>query len=409
MSRRRPAGRSGINPVAWPSRSRLIVAALLGVVAALGAGAISTGLMAARIQPVQALALYPGLEPAAVRRADELLATARLKPDNRQKAEIRKLSLTAIRSTALTPRALRQLAMVTDDKAQATRLVSLSVQLSRRDPMALLMRAERTLSTGNVVAALDDLDRALRVSRRAGPTVFPLILGAGTTPQARDQLRILLAKDPPWGEALVSWSVDNPRTLPALAPLLSAFPDGSRSLAPGLGQQVVDQLAVQRQYAQAFAAYDAFASAPQNPSDMLREALRPIDWALIDNYEISARPTGEGRDVELRADGHRAGDVARLLTRFQPGPHRLTLRLAEAEGAGEISASVVCLTGQAERPVAQRTVPMRGPGLVLDVTVPNEGCPFQLTQISIAAADEDASVIIRAASYGALSGTRGTD
>jgi hypothetical protein len=313
-------------------------------------------------------------------------------------ASLRHLALDGLRGTTLDSGGLRQLAILERDPARRKALLDLALSISRRDAVAILQSSEFALRSNDFDSALDGYDRALRVSPRAGQAVFPVLLAASRFPELRTKLRALLRRDPVWGEDLVRYAIAHPELLPFLSGVVGGLPRGAAGLDKGYGDPIIDPLAVQRRYPEAFAAYAAFSPRPQDPRDPFRGGFPPIDWSLIDEYETSARPLGGPADgIELHAGVSRAGEVARLLTQLAPGPHRLRLKIDTVEGqGGRITATVMCLDGPRERVFAHQASPL-APGTVrLAVSVPARACGYQWVLLSLAAEDQELTALWRA-------------
>ena len=319
----------------------------------------------------------------------------------RDEAAIKAHAMTALRSSPLSSSSLRQLAFFEDDLAQRRRLLDLAERITRRDVLATLHRAELNLRENDVEGGLADLDRSLVVSNTVDSAVFPLLLGAvGASEQLADAVRERLSLEPPWSERLMRWAIANPAYLPILSEVLPAFPANSPARAPGFGQQVVDQLASQRQFPAAFAAYRTFENKDPNLATMTGGNYPPIDWKLVDNFDTGARPFGEGQ-VEVFANPGRSGEFAQVLTNFPPGARRLALRLDETLGSGGVLRfAAVCLSGRTERIVSELEVPLRDGAAVFTFPVPAAGCPFQRLTLGIEGGSEPAGALIRSVSFG---------
>lgn len=306
-----------------------------------------------------------------------------------------------MRSSPLSSASLRQLAFFDDDVAQRRRLLDLANQVTRRDILATLHRAELKLRQNDVEGGLADLDQALVVSNTVDSAVFPLLLGAvGANEQLAGAVRERLSREPPWSERMMRWAIANPAYLPILPKVLDAFPARSPARSPGYGQQVVDLLASQRRFPEAFAAYRAFQSEGPDLSNMTRSAYTPIDWKLVDSFDTGARPFDEGQ-VEIFANPGRTGEFAQVLTNFPGGARRLDLRLHETLGnAGVLHFAAVCLSGRTERIASEREAPLRNGVASFPFSIPASGCPFQRLTLRIEGGTEAAAALIRSVSFG---------
>lgn len=395
--------RAGTASAPWPSHTRLLVAGVAGFALAAAAAAFSLALVVQRSQPLLALALVPLLPKAAARAADlELAKAGSAGPKGARAQRIRQFAREVLEASPLSSAGLRQLAQLERDPARRQALYDLAIEVTRRDPIALIQASEYYLRTNRLDPALHNFDRALRVSSDTDPMVFAALLSTTGDPQVRAKLRNLVARNPVWSERLVQWSLQNPASLQGLSRIVGALPKGAVALDPGYGQGIIDQLAVQRQYAEAFAVYAAYARSQPNPANFAAGKFRPIDWSLNDNYESGARPLGGADDgVELFAESSRVGEAARLLVQSRPGARSLVLRANEVEGqGGAVGLDVVCLQGPSERRLATLTSPLRAGVMRFTYSVPASDCPYHWLRLSIGAGDVAARAVVERVELG---------
>jgi hypothetical protein len=185
-----------------------------------------------------------------------------------------------------------------------------------------------------------------------------------------------------------------------LSRVVGALPKGSVARAPGYGQSIVSRLAAQRQPAEAFTAYAAYSPAPRF-ADLDRTTFPPIDWQLTDDYETGGRPIADGRPgFDLFAERGKAGPAVARLLALEPGRYRLSLRQADVEGRGsQLRLALSCLVNQRERELASTALPIATGTQAAAFAIP-AGCPYQWLRIAIAAGDEPARTVIRAAELG---------
>lgn len=412
-----PSGRGG----QWVRRLFVCAGALVG----LYAGALGFAVLNDTTNPYIALRLHAGLPQATERAADlrlfsvgqqaldaigktprgvlppSLTSGIGLELPDRDEAAVKAYARAALRSSPLSSASLRQLAFFEDDPKQRGRLLDLANQVTRRDILATLHRAELKLRQNDVEGGLADLDQSLVVSTTVDSVVFPLLLGTvAANEQLAGAVRERLSREPPWSERMMRWAIANPSYLSTLTKVLDAFPAHSAARSPGFGQQVVDLLASQRQFPEAFTAYRAFNSAGPDLSNMTRSAYEPIDWKLVDNFDTGARPFDEGQ-VEISANPGRTGEFAQVVTNFPAGTRRLSLRLNETLGrGGMMHFAAVCLFGRTERIASERESPLRNGIVAFPFSIPTSGCPFQRLTLRIEGGTEAASALIRSVSFG---------
>ena len=391
---RRARAKAGDPASALPPIRVLAIAAIAGLALAAASAAFSLALVSESSNPYLAVRLVPWLPKAQARIGDLIFATSKGKPTSTQARAMRERARNALAATPLNSSALRQLAVTGPRRKE---LLDLAIAVSRRDVLADIQRSEFDIRRNDADATLAGLDRALRVSPQVAPLVFPVLLGATDNPVLLGKIRAMLSRGPIWSERLVAWAGENPAVLGRLSRVVGALPKGSVARAPGYGQSIVAKLADQRQPAQAFAAYAAY-SPPPRFADLDRTTFPPIDWQLTDDYETGGRPIADGRPgFDLFAERGKAGPAAARLLALGPGRYRLSLRQADIEGrGGELRIGLSCLVDQRERALATTALPIAAGTREASFAVP-AGCPYQWLRIAIAAGDEPARTVIRAA------------
>lgn len=397
-----------------------------GIAVAAYAAAFSFGVVYDARNPVAAMAATGGLPGAGTRLGDlrialamqrimranggtegalaspppAMLTAAGFQLSARENADVGNLAREVLRMTPLSSGALRQLALVEQDLDRRERLLRLAHAVSRRDVSATLQLADVQFRKGQITPALSGLNRALIVSSLLDQTVFPLLANAATDPGGAEQLRSLLRRDPEWAERLIRWAIANPATLAPLSAVVGDIPEGSPARQQGLGQQMVDLLTVQRRYAEAFAVQRAYGSSAPSIADLTTGLFPPLNWQLIDNYDSGSRPFGENV-LEVFGNPGRQGDFAQIITRLEPGSHRLSLRIDETMGRGaELRFAAMCAGPQADRTVAERTAPLADGTAAFSFEIPASGCQLQRLVLRIAADNDSAGALIRSASLG---------
>lgn len=413
MARQAAPGKraGGLARRSLPSK-RTLMALAGGVPLALYAGWFAASVVFATANPAFASLVRPLVTPASSQTADLLLFKAGqessaeneaalkrgvlppsvitgigLKLDAGTRQAVRDTALATLRASPLSSPSVRQLAFLDPDQGQKIAKLELARQITRRDVLATLQMAELQLRRNEVSAGLASLDRALTVSRSVDAAVFPILLGVATTPQARTDVRGMIARNGDWSERMVRWSLANPATVPALAQVIDSIPAGSPARTAGYGQQMIDILAGQGQWNAAFAAYRAYSPRAQNVSDLQRGIFTPLDWRLVDDYDTGGRLTPKG--WEIFASPGRQGRFAEIVLRASPGPHRIAVDIAQLRGSGgRLTFEASCLAGTAVLPGTSSDIPLAQGRATFAFAVPAGSCQAQRITLGIVAENE---------------------
>lgn len=323
-------------------------------------------------------------------------AAVRLNPADRDR--VRNLARSALQASPLSSPALRQLAYLESEQARKIELLELAEAVEKRDVSTNLQLAEMRLRNNDLRAALTGFDRSLTVSSRADAVVFPLLVnGMNTDPTIRSQVGALVAGGDDWVERMVRWGIDNPTSLPALSLVLDRLPARSEARALGFGQQMVDLLANQNAWEAAFRVYAVYSQRPQDPSDLTRGSLAPLDWRLIDDFDAGSRPFGDG--IEIFANAARQGALAEIVTRLAPGPHQLSITLDQASGQGAmLGFRIDCLAARGGAGSSDTRKPLKDGLAVFAFEVPRSGCVYQRLSLELMAESEQAGAVVTRAS-----------
>lgn len=319
-------------------------------------------------------------------------------PETRQGVEGRALS--ALRSTAYSSAALRQLALFEPEPARKAALLALSQRVSRRDPIAAAQLAQHHLASGRPALGLAALDRALSVSRALDSAIFPLLLEAAQSPELKAPFAAMLRRDPVWAERLALFARSDSERAARFARIAHLFPESSSVRGVEHGSRLVDLLANARRPEEALIAYTAFSPAAPDASAFGTRPLAPVDWRLIDGGDVGARllgrdDAGQGATAVITAKAGRSGEIAQLLADLSPGRHELVLTYGEVEGArARLSLEQSCIADGQEWTNARVSAGVDGAGSQLAFDVP-PGCPFQLLRLRIDAPAQAVRAIVR--------------
>ena len=118
-----------------------------------------------------------------------------------ESAQIRSWAELALRNDPLNARALRilgQLAQRNSDEAHADALMQAAARRSIHESLAVYWMIRKSYEDGDYRAALHYADTLLRTRTNALELVMPMFAKMAETPQAGDELKQLLAENPPW-------------------------------------------------------------------------------------------------------------------------------------------------------------------------------------------------------------------
>ena len=116
-------------------------------------------------------------------------------------AQIRSWAELALRNDPLNARALRilgQLAQRNSDEARADALMQAAARRSIHESLAVYWMIRKSYEDGDYRAALHYADTLLRTRTNALELLMPMFAKMAETPQASDELKQLLAENPPW-------------------------------------------------------------------------------------------------------------------------------------------------------------------------------------------------------------------
>lgn len=186
----------------------LIAAGCLGLAAVAALDATANVVRASNPGVAARVAPWDGLSPGV--QADRLVAGAA--GGRFPVAKVRALARTSIADEPINPRAIRLLGYAADaggDAVAARRLVNLAAGLSRRDLWAQLWLIEDAVRKGDVNAALDHYDVALRSEPESGQLLFPVLTNALSDPALQTALAQRIRANPPWLANFMSYAVSN--------------------------------------------------------------------------------------------------------------------------------------------------------------------------------------------------------
>jgi tetratricopeptide (TPR) repeat protein len=291
-------------------------------------------------------------------------------------------------------RVLGNVAGLKRDRNRQQAMMNLAVMHAPRDVAARAWSAQIALEQGDAATAVRHYDRMLRVAPAQLPSVFPVLMGLVSIPEARAALVSTLATHPPWRAEFLrdaAAGLPNSDDVSALFGQLRA--EGGLSAderADYLGRLVKD-----RRWDQAFVAWAgglsaqrlANVSAPMNGGfEDPSPASGPFDWLITRRPGVDAAvtvlPDGSGHALRLEFQGQRSEfrDVRQLLLLPAARGYRLEWRsrFDGLETARGLRWTVTCADGPAGQvlatPPTSGTQPWRKSAAVFDVP---PDCPAQ--------------------------------
>lgn len=250
----------------------------------------------------------------------------------------------ALRQEPISPPALSALAIdaqLGDHALKARQLLALSNSLSRRDLATRLLLIENAVSEDNVEGALYHYDIALRTSRAAPDTLFPVLNAAISDPAIVRSLSGVLADRPPWGEAFIRYTLSNSANLLATNSLFIALSGRRVPIPNDIKSSHVNALARGNEVAEAWSYYRSMrgniSRTRSRDVDFSAQYSEPtvFDWMPIMNDSgviASIRATEpRGGVFEFKTASTVGGIVLEQMQRLPTGRYRLTGHASEID------------------------------------------------------------------------------
>ncbi len=341
-----------------------------------------------QVDPTQQLAWHANDPDAPLALAEQQLAAG-------QNVDAAASARTVLAHEPLQGRAFAILAAAVDaagDRAGAARLYAIAERRAPRDVSTRAWLTQRDLEQGDYAAAMQQIDKLLRLAPERGPALYPVLAQLVAVPRFADALANTLRADPPWRPAMIA-AFRNPKTgdPDATSAILQAL-QKQGGLTPDEYRSWLDSLITSGRWGEAYARW---ATDVPKPGGRL---------PLVYNGDFAGVPSGIGFDWHLpRTPG--------VMVQFEPVPgapgQAAHMRfLDQMAGSGGLEQPMVLFPGNWRlsmrvRPVAldsalglQWIIVCAGPGGVIartdpingsqdwtdagvDFTVPSSGCPGQ--------------------------------
>jgi hypothetical protein len=322
---------------------------------------------------------------------------------------------TALLGQAISPRGLRQLALIADAKgktAEARALMVLSTKLSRRDFVAQLWLIEDGVRSDDIVSTMKHYDVALRTSAESAAILNPILSAALVDDDVQRAFAPYFRANPPWLASFLSFAINGgtPPTAMAQTILRGGGIPSDVNYRPFHGQ-LLQQLAAKGAFTEAFQYYlrldGAFQRLPTSTTfekATIDPEFAPLTWQLQSSPGVEAlfEPAGKNGAQQLHVivnSGERAPTVRKLMG-LPPGAYRFfqTVKRVRVSNGAAAYWQLLCLQDSGLLPIWRSDID--GSQAVISST-----CKGQYLEFVVAGgADQDgAEVIVQAASFAKLS------
>lgn len=292
-------------------------------------------------------------------------------------------------------------AQMRSDNAEADRLFSYSIALSRRELGPQIWSIEKAVAQGNIDQGLHNYDIAMRASEEARQILFPVLATAIAEPRIRDRLVGLLANEPVWGQPFLQFASTNGGDPAAVVGLLREGTERGLSIAEADRTRVLNRLVARGLMEQAWAYYqtirrNADRSRSRDPNFSLgTDTPSPFDWNVGSTPGLSAAILrgGDGGFLDFAVPAGTRATVVRQVQMLPLGNYQLQGRSRGID--------------QPDRSRPFWTVSCRGGSELARVDVPNSGegaadfsykfsvplgCPVQTLLFVVRASDKISGV-----------------
>lgn len=275
----------------------------------------------------------------------------------------------------------------------ARRFYTYAEALSRRNLQTQIWAIGNEIARDNIPAVLTHYDIALRTSRPAEALLFPTLASAIVDPAIRAALVHTLSRQPPWGDAFISYAISNGADSEATASLLAALSRRGVAISDGASSSVVDALFSAGKTERAWSYYAA-----THPGADRRRSRDPdfestttlpsvFDWTPVNDDSISAaiQPNaGGGGVLTFAAPASIGGVAAQQIELLPPGGYVLTGRTEGIDQADDAHPywTLVCSGGDELGRVELQSSTVANGRFAGRITVP-AGCPVQVLTLNL--------------------------
>lgn len=332
-----------------------------------------------------------------------LFETVDLSPADAREVGI--LSRSGYRKEPLNSEAVRNLALLASsqgERAEATRLMRIAAELTKRDLGTNIWLAGDYARLGDLETSLDMYDQGLRTSARAQELIIPAMIQRLEDPSLVEPLIRLLAKSPPW--MLEFWGVapHHPRAHESLGRIRLALAERRIPVGPVQDRILVQTLASSGNLAAATKLLNLLEPAQVSRTDAVRNAefdhppdYLPFDFQPLFDASLTSEIDDRAGTLRILVFGGGSGLAARQIVALPAPRYRLIAEAAEWEPAqrGLVYFKLAC----AEPGKAAETPPITLEAASLSVAVakPLAGCVHHWLMIYAAPSPgEGASAVV---------------
>lgn len=331
--------------------------------------------------------------------ADALTATA---PSRAVLSQIGSSAKAALRGHALSPRAIRLLAVANASDANVPAqlaLLDLSQKMSRRDFGTQILLIEAGSQSDDIVKTLRHYDIALTTEAKVKETLFPILSTAIEDPAIRRAFALYLLTDRGWVPEFVNYKYDvSPKSTALVEAALLTRGEPVFAEFDNYKQLLFDRAVKAGQTDVARRFYARFKIS--DPANLTSVAFVPVTAAKADaliRWQLFELPyivpqfvrasPDSGYQLSVTASSGARGVVASKLLMLPPGRYKLTVRYGEVALVSGTSAvwSMRCATNDDQPVFWQSDGRLSGDAQQIDVPA---RCGAQVVDLSVSAAGE---------------------
>jgi hypothetical protein len=327
-------------------------------------------------------------------------------PPRQTTEHVRTWAELALHHDPLNARALRILGQLADDAADeegASRLMQAAVHRTNRESVAVYWLMQNSVEKQDYVMALHYADVLLRTRQRFSIHLMPMLAQMAEAKETSDELKRLLAKNPPWRGKFFSALLNNISDARTPLDLLLSIKDTPSPPSPAALHGYLNFLIGYNFYELAHYTWLQFLPPEQlnsagllfNGSFEVVPSGMPFDWMMASGpgvtIDIAARADEDGQHALLMDFGHgrvEFGGITQLIM-LSPGSYQLRGKYkGQITGPRGLEWRVMCAGGQ---------TPLIGKGPMVNgvtpewkdfeflFTVPDDGCGAQHLRLELAA------------------------
>ncbi|ABC64768.1 hypothetical protein [Erythrobacter litoralis] len=284
-------------------------------------------------------------------------------------------------------------AQLENDIEKTHNIFAYSLRLSRRELPARLWAIEEAVNRGDINAALQNFDTALRTSRTAGDLLFPTLTRALAEPRIRQQVLTLLRRDPIWAPDFIRFASASQLNPTGTLQLIVEGRADDLPVAPEDRRALVDALVFESSFDEAWRYYSSYRNGVRRNASRDQDFSARIANATVFDWILSEFAWSEQEAERSRLAFDIPPTTVELLARqYSVLPAgRYTLRGAgRATATDRLETPYWSLTCRDGRELAQINLPFgtEDPqSFASDLVVP-EDCPIQALELHSRAVED---------------------